>query len=319
MSAGAEAGLLGELAQRAQRRPARPAPASPTRTATARAGSGRARGGAAGSPGARRRAPSGRRGTSSSRRGRGGTGSRARHACACSCSRCIRSWTPAKTSHSPQRSRPTSGWTSGHGSVSCPATVRAARSTIRWLWAILREQRRAVGVRRTGDAGHDRRARPAATAGRRLRRGQREPGPCVAGMTDGLGDVPVLLAAVAPQVVVRQRRRRCRVERLGQRASWATIRSAVRGPPASGPRGGPRRARPSSMPRHAATMSGAPGSSASTQRRHRWPFAIFMASGRPRSRHIAMIPTTGPRARIDPSRAASRPRPSGPAARRPGS
>src|SRR4029079_3234643 len=27
----------------------------------------------------------------------------------CSCSRCIRSWTPANRSHSPQRNRPTSG------------------------------------------------------------------------------------------------------------------------------------------------------------------------------------------------------------------
>jgi cytochrome P450 len=35
-----------------------------------------------------------------------------------SCSRCMRSWTPAKSSHSPQRSRPTSGCSSGHGSVS---------------------------------------------------------------------------------------------------------------------------------------------------------------------------------------------------------
>ena len=30
--------------------------------------------------------------------------------------------------------------------------------------------------------------------------------------------------------------------------------------------------------------------------RHRWPFAIFVASGRPRSRHIATIPTAGPSA-----------------------
>ena len=29
---------------------------------------------------------------------------------------------------------------------------------------------------------------------------------------------------------------------------------------------------------------------------HRWPFAIFVASGRPRRRHIATIPTAGPRA-----------------------
>jgi len=32
--------------------------------------------------------------------------------------------------------------------------------------------------------------------------------------------------------------------------------------------------------------------------RHRWPFAIFTASGRPRSRHIAAIPTAGPIASI---------------------
>ena len=32
--------------------------------------------------------------------------------------------------------------------------------------------------------------------------------------------------------------------------------------------------------------------------RHRWPFAIFSASGRPRSRHIATIPTAGPSASI---------------------
>ena len=53
-----------------------------------------------------------------------------------------------------------------------------------------------------------------------------------------------------------------------------------------------------SMPRHAATMSGAPGSSASTQAviGGRWPSSwrrVACGAG-----HIAMIPTTGPRARM---------------------
>ncbi len=42
-----------------------------------------------------------------------------------SCSRCMTSWTPAKSSQPPQRRWPTSGWSSGHGSVSWPAIAAA--------------------------------------------------------------------------------------------------------------------------------------------------------------------------------------------------
>ena len=299
---GAEPGLLRELAERARRRRARRARASPTRIATGRAGSARATGAAAGSRDARRRAPSGRPGTSSSRRGPGGRGSRAM--IACSCSRCIRSWTPAKTSHSPQRSWPTSGWSSGHGSVSCPATVRADRSTIRWLWAILRRS-----VARSASAGpgtprhHAGRRRPAtrpaaAFAGgeRTGRRGRRS-----RARSPGRRSSP-------PR---RPSRRRSSSDRPlddgGQRlrqAMRAAGRSARRSPspavrldlPADLDDADPSRCR--ATPRRCPAPR---SSSASTQVGHRWPLAIFVGVGSTAQPHIATIPTTGPEREDDPN------------------
>ena len=196
----------------------------------------------------------------------GADGAHRRSASPWSCSRCIRSWTPAKTSHSPQRSRPTGGCTSGHGSASWPATARAARSTIRWLWAILR---RSVGRGprpphrgspwTTGGASAGHRPVAASCAARH------SPARDVRVVADGLGDVPVRLAARLRERRVRERLdERC--QRRGQRRRVAPRRP----PPCPGP---PRRRtsrrtsrnRPSSMPRHAPTMSGAPGSRTSTQ------------------------------------------------------
>src|SRR5205085_1865289 len=50
-----------------------------------------------------------------------------------SCSRCITSWTPAKTSHSPQRRRPTRGCSSGQASASWPSIEWATRAMTRRL------------------------------------------------------------------------------------------------------------------------------------------------------------------------------------------
>ena len=170
-------------------------------------------------------------GRSSSRRGPGGRSSvdaSSRPRSSWSCSRCIRSWTPANSSHSPQRSRPTCGWSSGHGSDSWPTTARVARSTIRWLWAILRRSvsRSASGA--TRDALDDARGvgRPAIAGGERRR--QAQPHPRLAGVADALGDVPVALATRGPQRLLGE----CldhRGQRLGH-ASPAGSSSAGRGP-----------------------------------------------------------------------------------------
>ena len=107
---------------------------------------------------------------------------------------------PAKTSHSPQRRRPTSGWSSGHGSVSCPADAsgpgdqaagsgRSARAAI------------AAGLAGAGHPdGHDRGCIGRPSPGRGPRGREREPGPRVARVTDGLGDVPIGLAAARRSV-----------------------------------------------------------------------------------------------------------------------
>ena len=70
-----------------------------------------------------------------------------------SCSRCIRSWTPAKRSHSPQRRWPISGWSIGQGSASCPAIAAAESRERAAALGEEGEQRVAASRRRAGDAG----------------------------------------------------------------------------------------------------------------------------------------------------------------------
>ena len=69
----------------------------------------------------------------------------------------------------------------------------------RWLWAILRVQRRPIGIGRAGDTGHDRGrlGRPATTGCQRG--GQGESGPRVAGVPDRLGHVPVAFTPGQPK------------------------------------------------------------------------------------------------------------------------
>ncbi len=177
----------------------------------------------------------------------------------CSCSRCIRSWTPANRSHSPQRSRPTCGCSSGHGSASWPATARSRARRSAGCWRSAGSASRGPRPARRG-----RRARPSARLA-----GKRPP------------------AASAPAMPApRASRRRGRPP--ARRSSRPRRRAAGTPPPGrcstiAGQRRGHRRRagravspavpgrhrrrtsrrtlmhRPSSMPRQAATTSGAPG------------------------------------------------------------
>ena len=121
-----------------------------------------------------------------------------------SCSRCIRSCTPAKRSHSPQRRWPTSGWSSGHGSASWPA-IAAAEVAIerRVLSRQVCSSVSTAGVGRTRNAGADHRrvvGRP--LAARRQRAGVGQPAPRGGGVGEGLRHVPVLLAAGRAQLLL---------------------------------------------------------------------------------------------------------------------
>ena len=157
----------------------------------------------------------------------------------CSCSRCMQSWMPRKRSHSPQRRCPISGWSIPQRCRSCPA-MRAADSRIARARLVEEDEELLAGrVRpardRRGDdrrpllrplaAGVERRPRPEEAA-----RGGR--------VREGLGDVPVLLAAggaeqrarASPAGRARARRRRtsCWARIRGVSPSWTRSRSSRR-------------------------------------------------------------------------------------------
>ena len=109
------------------------------------------------------------------------------------------SWTPAKSSHSPQRSLPTKrvdqrarlGLVAGHGP--CRPLDQAL------ALGDLAQERGAVRIRRAGDAGnHGRRIRREAACGCQSGR-EAQAGARLARVADRLGDVPVLLAAGCPE------------------------------------------------------------------------------------------------------------------------
>ena len=232
---GIEAGLLAELAQRALGDALAGLERARRRTATGRQDAARRA--------AQQQDLAARRGASrkiqqSTRSGRNGLIRRARSRISCSCSRCIRSWTPAKSSHSPQRSRPTCGWTSGQGSASWPATVARRRSTSRWLFAIWRT--RVARWRRPGPgcpgttsgvrpaSGPRRRATPPGQTDSRLavvtdRTGRRSSPPRRrAARTPSSGSASTIAASASPVT-----------------ASWRTIAAPCRGRRVDGPRDGP--------------------------------------------------------------------------------
>ena len=127
----------------------------------------------------------------------------------------------------------------GQGVVSWPATVRAARSTRRWLWAI---RRRSVGSSASGAPGMPGNdvgclGRPAATGRERGR--ERQAGTRVAGVADRLRHVPVGLATGQPQDRLRDGLDVVG-ERDGQRrrAAWRSTRPC-RHRTAGGPPAGP--------------------------------------------------------------------------------
>ena len=128
----------------------------------------------------------------------------------------MRSWTPANSSHSPQRRRPTCGWTSGHGSVSWPGDGPGRPLDDPLALGDLAEQRLAVRVRRARDPLDDRRGVVRPAAGGRERRRQAQPDPRLAGVPDALGDVPVALAAGRPEDGLGERLDE-RGERVGHR------------------------------------------------------------------------------------------------------
>ena len=264
MAARAQAGLLLELPERAGGHRARRPRASPSRTAT---GPGRIR------PGARRRSRiSGRAGCQVAAEDPAVDEVRSERSSVAPPRRAARGSARGASGRGPRRTAATrrsaagrpAGGSSGHGSVSWPSTARAARSTIRWLWAILRTSvsrsaSGAPGIPWT-TAGASAGQRPPAAS----ERGQAQPDARLAGVPDALGDVPVALAAgrskdrlraavstsaASASAIVAS----CgtRVAVLPGPARWRTWRRTVSSSPAS-------------MPRHAATTSGAPGSRAST-------------------------------------------------------
>ena len=134
----------------------------------------------------------------------------------------------------------------------------------------------------------------------RERRREDEPGPGGGDVADRLGDVPVALAAGQ-----RERRRPAGASTTPRRAvavaascSIVPQRRAFARPPPDLAADAEELALVDAAPRGDDVGRGRlelvdPGGN-----RHRWPFAIFSASGRPRSRHIATIPTAGPSASI---------------------
>ena len=238
---------------------------------------------------------------------------------ACSWSRCIRSWTPAKTSHSPQRSRPTSGWSSGHGSVSWPATVRAERSTIRWLWAIACAGRPRSASAAPGTPGTTPCAsgRPATRRG--LRRGKRQAGRASQACPIAWATFQSPSPPAVAQILVGQA--------LDDRGQGIGEDRELRDDAPGGARAGPTLdlAADDDL---AVRVDAAPGRDevrrAVLQRRRPRSSSVAVrhlagvGSSR-RSRHIATIPTTGPSARIGAGEPPAIARRSGRAGRRPGS
>ena len=236
--------------------------------------------------------------------------SRARADRSWSCSRCMRSWTPAKSSHSPQRSRPTSGWWSGQRS-SLVAVDHCRAAALDQALALVELRGRA-------------------------RRGRRRPGrgcPARPSVHPPASDPRPRAPPQAPVRLARRRR-----DRPPRRRSSRPPRRAARMPSSGSASTTPRsaaavaaswldrarrgaRARPApDLPADAEELplvDAAPGGDdvgcgrlelvdPEPGDRHRWPFAIFVASGRPRSRHIATIPTAGPSASMTQKRSAIR-------------
>ena len=150
---------------------------------------------------------------------------------------CMRSWTPAKSSHSPQRSRPTSGWSSGHGSVLVAGDLGGSAGDDSLALGELPDELLLVDDG-TRDAGDHRRGIRRPAPGRREPGGEHEARPRRRDVADRLGDVPVRLAARQRERIVGERLdeahdRGQQRRRAGQRSS-----SRSRARPAAGPRGG---------------------------------------------------------------------------------
>ena len=181
-----------------------------------------------------------------------------------------------------------------------PRRRAAARSMTRWLWSMPSDEPVAGAGGRPRDARDDgrRAGRPAVTGGKR--RGKDQPGPRRGHVADGLGDIPVALPTGQ-----REGRRPAApsTTSLSAAAVAAELRDRAGAVPAPDRRRTSRRTlrnRSSSMPRQAATMSGAAGSSASTQA-GRSSVAV---------RHLQRLrPAPEPPHRDDPDRRAEREHP----------
>ncbi len=176
----------------------------------------------------------------------------------------------------------------------------AARSTIRWLEPRRRTRAARCDGHRPGHPRYDPGRIGREPAVRREGGGHREAGASVGVVADRLGDVPVALATGSLERRLRQRHddgSRASV----MAASWATTPAAVPGPARLRTSRRTEMKRPASIPRNAATASGAPASMASSQS----VMAAMIGAPDPSATTAAR---TAPRAARTPSRRRLRPR-----------